>query len=363
MVTLTIDGKVAEVEEGTTILDAARTVGIEIPTLCYLRDLNEIGSCRVCVVEVEGIDQLVASCNNCVLEGMVVRTNSPKVREARKMNTELLLSMHDSSCTSCVRSGNCTLQELANDLGIYYNDYGERSVRYLQWDKDLPLIRDNRKCIMCHRCIQVCDKVQASGVWDVTNRASHASINVSAGARLSDVDCTLCGQCITHCPTGALRERDDTEKVFAALGDPDVTVVAQIAPSVRTAWAESLGSEGGDVPLERLVGALHQMGFDYVLNTDFTADLTIMEEGSELLHHLESSQKGGYPLFTSCCPGWVRFVKAHYPQLVDDVSTSKSPQQMFGAMVKSYYAENLGLDPHKVFSVSIMPCVAKKAEC
>ena len=363
MVTLTIDGKVAEVEEGTTILDAARTVGIEIPTLCYLRDLNEIGSCRVCVVEVEGIDQLVASCNNCVLDGMVVRTNSPKVREARKMNTELLLSMHDSSCTSCVRSGNCTLQGLANDLGIYYNDYGERSVRYLQWDKDLPLIRDNRKCIMCHRCIQVCDKVQASGVWDVTNRASHASINVSAGARLSDVDCTLCGQCITHCPTGALRERDDTEKVFAALGDPDVTVVAQIAPSVRTAWAESLGSEGGDVPLERLVGALHQMGFDYVLNTDFTADLTIMEEGSELLRHLERSQKGGYPLFTSCCPGWVRFVKAHYPQLVDDVSTSKSPQQMFGAMVKSYYAENLGLDPHKVFSVSIMPCVAKKAEC
>ena len=200
-------------------------------------------------------------------------------------------------------------------------------------------------------------------MWDVTNRASHASINVRGGARLSEVDCTLCGQCITHCPTGALRERDDTEKVFAALGDPNVTVVAQIAPSVRTAWAESFGNEREELPLERLVGALHQMGFDYVLNTDFTADLTIMEEGSELLEHLERSQKGGYPLFTSCCPGWVRFVKAHYPELVDDVSTSKSPQQMFGAMVKSYYAENLGLDPHKIFSVSIMPCVAKKAEC
>ncbi len=362
MVKLTLDGKAVEVEENTTVLDAARSVGIEIPTLCYLRELNEIGSCRVCVVEIDGIDQLVASCNNYVLDGMVVHTNSPKVREARKMNTELLLSMHDSRCTSCVRSGNCTLQSLANDLGIYNNDYGERNLHFTPWDKNHALIRDNKKCIMCHRCIQVCDKVQASHVWDVTSRASHAVINVSGGADFSTVDCTLCGQCITHCPTGALRERDDTEKVFSALGDPDATVIAQIAPSVRTAWAEALGVEG-DLPLERLVGALRKIGFDYVVNTDFSADLTIMEEGSELLGHLEGSQKGGYPLFTSCCPGWVRFVKAHYPELVDDVSTSKSPQQMFGAIVKSYYAERLGLDPHKVFSVSIMPCVAKKAEC
>lgn len=363
MVTLSVDGRTVTVPEDTTILEAAREAGVEIPTLCYLKDLNEIGSCRVCVVEIEGIDQLVASCNNTVLDGMVVHTNSPKVRRARKMNLEMLLATHDSQCTSCVRSGNCTLQSLSNDLNVYYQDYPKNRVTYTPWDKSRALIRTNSKCIACHRCIQVCDKMQDSHVWDVTSRSAHTVINVRGGLSFDDVDCTLCGQCITHCPTGALRERDDTERVYQALADPEVTTIVQIAPSIRTAWAESFGLEGDDASLGRLVSALREIGFDYVINTDFSADLTIMEEGTELLGHLPKSQAGGYPMFTSCCPGWVRYVKAHFPALVDDVSTSKSPQQMFGAIVKSYYADLLGLDPHKVFSVSIMPCVAKKAEC
>ncbi len=362
MVNLTIDGRAVSVEDHTTILDAARSVGINIPTLCYLKELNEVGSCRVCVVEVEGIDQLVAACNNYVLEGMVVHTNSPKVRLCRKANVELLLSRHNTTCTSCVRSGNCTLQSLANDLNIFATDFTNRCEQ-AEWDKTLPLIRDNSKCINCLRCIQVCEKVQASGIWDVTSRSIHRTVNTAGGAPLREMDCTYCGQCITHCPTGALRERDDTDRLLDAIDDPEVTTVVQIAPSIRTAWGEQLGLSKDDSHLERLVSALKAAGVDYVINTDFSADLTIMEEGTELLEHLPKSQAGGYPMFTSCCPGWVRFVKAHYPKLVDDVSTSKSPQQMFGAVVKSYYADILNLDPHKICSVSIMPCVAKKAEC
>lgn len=363
MVKLTIDGRTAEVADHTTILDAAHSVGINIPTLCYLRELNEIGSCRVCVVEIEGIEQLVAACNNYVLDGMVVHTNSRKVREARKLNVEMLLSTHDSECTSCVRSGNCTLQSLANDLGIYYLDYDNKHLVHTPWDRSQPLIRTNSKCIACHRCIQICDKVQDSHVWDVTSRATHTVVNVRGGLDFSAVDCALCGQCITHCPTGALRERDDTERVLDALADPSLTVVAQIAPSVRTSWGEGLGLPKEQASLGKLISALRMLGVDYVVNTDFSADLTIMEEGSELLEHLETSQHGGHPMFTSCCPGWVRYAKAHYPELVDDLSTSKSPQQMFGAILKTYYADYLDLDPHKIFSVSIMPCVAKKAEC
>lgn len=365
MVRLTIDGREVEVEEHTTILDAARTAGVNIPTLCYLRDINEIGSCRVCAVEVEGIDQLVASCNNYVLDGMVVRTNSPKVRAARKVNVELLLSRHKTACTSCVRSGNCTLQELANDLNIYYLDYAEH-VPFVHWDKTYPLIRENHKCIDCMRCVQVCDKVQASRIWDATSRSTHRTVNVVGGRSFDDVDCTYCGQCITHCPTGALRERDDTERVFRALADPNITTIVQVAPSVRTSWGDEFGLGADEGSLGRLVSALRPMGFDYIVNTDFSADLTIMEEGTELLAHMaregDKDAVERLPMFTSCCPGWVRFVKAHYPQLVDHVSTSKSPQQMFGAVVKSYYADLLGLDPHGIFSVSIMPCVAKKAE-
>lgn len=367
MVNLTIDGRAVSVAEGTSILDAAATVGIKIPTLCYLKDLNEIGACRVCVVEIEGIDQLVAACNNTVLEGMVVRTNSPKVRVARRMNMELLLATHDSECTSCVRSGNCTLQSLAADLGITDLPY-EKRLMHDPWDKSFPLIRNNDKCVNCLRCIQVCEKIQGLGVWDLANRATHTSVNVRGGMTIQESDCTLCGQCITHCPTGALRERDDTQKVFDALADPEKVVVVQIAPAVRAAWGESLGLPREEATVGRLVAALRQMGVDYVFDTDFSADLTIMEEGTELLHKLAhraedpTDEKNTFPMFTSCCPGWVRYVKAVRPELTDQLSTAKSPGQMFGAVTKSYFAELKGIDPHKIFCVEIMPCTAKKHE-
>ena len=361
MVNLTIDGRAVSVAEGTSILDAAATVGIKIPTLCYLKDLNEIGACRVCVVEIEGIDQLVAACNNTVLEGMVVRTNSPKVRAARRMNMELLLATHDSECTSCVRSGNCTLQSLAADLGITDLPY-EKRLMHDPWDKSFPLIRNNDKCINCLRCIQVCEKIQGLGVWDLANRATHTSVNVRGGMTIQESDCTLCGQCITHCPTGALRERDDTQKVFDALADPEKVVVVQIAPAVRAAWGESLGLPREEATVGRLVAALRQMGVDYVFDTDFSADLTIMEEGTELLHKLAHREENKFPMFTSCCPGWVRYVKAVRPELTDQLSTAKSPGQMFGAVAKSYFAELKGIDPHKIFCVEIMPCTAKKHE-
>ena len=366
MVTITIDGNVCEVPANTTILEAAASVGIKIPTLCYLKDLNEVGGCRVCVVEVEGAEHLVAACNNIVLDGMVVHTNTPKVRAARMTNVELLLSQHDSSCTSCVRSGNCTLQTVANDLGIYRLPY-KKHVEHNSWDRTFPLIRDNEKCIRCLRCIQVCEKVQGLGVWDLTNRASHASVDVRGRKPITEVDCAACGQCITHCPVGALRERDDTERVFDAMADPNKVVMFQIAPAVRTSWGEELGLSREEATVERLCSLLHAMGASYVFDTDFSADLTIMEEGSELLHRIARHDAGGedvpaLPLMTSCCPGWVRYVKARYPQFVPQVSTSKSPQQMFGAMAKTHYADALGVEAKDVFCVSVMPCVAKKTE-
>lgn len=366
MVTITIDGNVCEVPASMTILEAAASVGIKIPTLCYLKDLNEVGGCRVCVVEVEGAEHLVAACNNIVLDGMVVHTNTPKVRAARMTNVELLLSQHDSSCTSCVRSGNCTLQTVANDLGIYRLPY-KKHVEHNSWDRTFPLIRDNEKCIRCLRCIQVCEKVQGLGVWDLTNRASHASVDVRGRKPITEVDCAACGQCITHCPVGALRERDDTERVFDAMADPNKVVMFQIAPAVRTSWGEELGLSREEATVERLCSLLHAMGASYVFDTDFSADLTIMEEGSELLHRIARHDAGGedapaLPLMTSCCPGWVRYVKARYPQFVPQVSTSKSPQQMFGAMAKTHYADALGVEAKDVFCVSVMPCVAKKTE-
>ena len=367
MVKLTIDNCEVVVPEHTTILDAAKSAGIQIPTLCYLRDLNEIGGCRVCLVEVEGCDQLVAACNNYVLDGMMVHTNSPKAREARRTNVQLLLSQHDSQCTSCVRSGNCNLQTIANDLGIFYLPYEQHLARE-GWDFDFPIIRDNDKCIKCMRCIKVCESVQGLGIWDLTNRATHTAVGTRGRAPIGKTDCVACGQCVTHCPTGALRERDDTEAVFDALADPDKIVLVQIAPAVRSAWGEELGIPREEATVERLACALRRVGFEYVFDTDFSADLTIMEEGSELIERLGAAAKGegdsrGWPMFTSCCPGWVRFVKARYPEFVDSLSTSKSPQQMFGAIAKTYYAKVLGVEPERLFVVSVMPCTAKKAEC
>lgn len=360
MVTLTVDGREVTVPEHTSILEACREAGVKVPTLCYLKDLNEIGACRVCLVEVEGIDQLVASCNNEALDGMVVKTTSPRVRQARKANVEFLLSRHDTACTSCVRSGNCSLQTVANDLGITSLPY-KVELTHREWDDKFPLIRDADKCIHCLRCIQVCDKMQNTGVWDLINRSSHTAVGVKGGAPISATDCALCGQCITHCPVGALRERDDTDRVFDAIADPDTTVVVQIAPAVRAAWGESFGLAHEEATVELLAACLKQLGVDYVFDTSFSADLTIMEEGSELLKNV-AEHPDELPMFTSCCPGWVRYCKAHHPEMVDHLSTSKSPGQMFGAVTKSYFAEKAGIDPHKIFSVEIMPCLAKKSE-
>ena len=361
MVNCTIDGKKVCVPEHTTILEAAKEIGVYIPTLCYFKGLNEIGACRVCVVEVEGDQRLHAACNSPVLEGMVVHTNSKKAREARKCNVELILSQHNVTCTTCVRSGNCALQHVANDLNIMGESF-PKDLPKQKGSKSFPLIREYDKCIKCMRCIQVCDKIQATHVWDVINSGGKSTVDVRDFYRLEDSPCSLCGQCITHCPVGALRERDDTDKVLDALDDPETIVLAQIAPSIRTAWGEEFGLDAEEASVQRLASCLKEMGFDYVFDTDFAADLTIMEEASEFLHKL-THQEGDFPMFTSCCPGWVRFIKSHYPEYIPQVSTSKSPQQMFGAIAKSYYADILKVSPKKIFSVSIMPCLAKKAEC
>jgi len=362
MVNVTINNITFDAKEGSTILDAAESIGIHIPTLCYLRDINEIGACRVCVVELKGIDKLVPACNNKIEEGMEIYTNSPRVREARRVNVELILSQHDCYCATCVRSGNCSLQSMANDLGILDLPY-KRELLMSPWNKEFPLIRDFSKCIKCMRCVQVCDKIQGMNIWDIANTGSRTTVDVSWNRKIENSDCTLCGQCITHCPVGALRERDDTAKAFAALADEDKITVVQIAPAVRAAWGESLGLPREEATVKRLVSALRKMGFQYIFDTNFGADLTIMEEGNEFLEKLKNKENEVFPMFTSCCPGWVRFIKSQYPDMVKQLSTAKSPQQMFGAVAKSYYAKLLNVDPKRIYSVSIMPCLAKKDEC
>lgn len=364
MVNLTINKQHVCVPEGTTILEAARQIGIKIPTLCFLKEINEIGACRVCMVEIAGISRLVTACNTPVTEGMEVITNSARVREARKTNVELILSQHHTDCPTCVRSGNCSLQKIANDLNLVANEY---PVRYAEtkWTSTFPLVRDAGKCIKCMRCVQICDKVQSLNVWDVSNTGSRTTVDVSMGREIKMSDCSLCGQCITHCPTGALQERDDVSRIFDINGDlsnPDKITVVQIAPAVRAAWGEEFGLSRDFATDKRMVAALRRMGFDYIFDTTFSADLTIMEEGSELLERLSHKEDYKWPMFTSCCPGWVRFLKSQYPEMTDQLSTAKSPQQMFGAVTKSYFAARLGVDPGSVTCISIMPCVAKKQE-
>jgi len=364
MVNLTINGKAVSVPEGSTILEAARIAKIHIPHLCYLKDLNEIGACRLCSVEVEGEGKLIPACDNVVREGMVVTTNSPRVKNATRTNLELIMSQHDGYCTSCVRSGNCQLQTLANDYNLKGDTFNQQplSNRRKEWDFSFPVIRDADKCIKCMRCVQVCDKIQDLHVWDLVGTGAHAHVDISFGRKISEADCSQCGQCITHCPVGALSERDDTQKVQRALQDPETITVVQIAPAVRTAYAESLGLEPEVATVNRLAGALKLIGFDYVFDTSFAADLTIMEEGNEFIRRLQNGDLKKYPMFTSCCPGWVRFIHSQYPELVPQLSTAKSPQQMFGAVTKAYFAEKMGIDPKKIFCVSIMPCTAKKGE-
>ena len=362
MVNIKINGTDIAVQNGSTILQAAARAGIPIPHLCYLRDINEIGACRICVVEVEGTERLVPACNTRVVEGMSIHTNTPRVREARKTNLRLILSQHNSTCTTCIRSGNCELQNLAHYLNIHYQPYPVKPERS-RLDMDVPVIREASKCIKCMRCIQVCDKIQGMHIWDVVGTGSRTTVDVAGGRSLKDTDCTFCGQCVTHCPTGALTARDDTNTVLDALADPNITTIVQVAPAVRVAWAEAFGLSPKQGSTGRMVAALKQIGFDYVFDTNFAADLTITEDGSEFVERFTHKSRYRWPMFTSCCPSWVRFLRSQYPDYVSSLSTAKSPQQMFGAVAKSYFAEKMGLDPHKIMVVSMMPCTAKKAEC
>ena len=361
MVNLTINGKQISVQENTTIMEAAAQNGIHIPKLCYLKDINEIAACRVCVVELEGKEKLITSCNNPAEDGIVIHTNSPKVRKHRKTTVELILSQHDCRCVTCARSGNCSLQKTANDLNILQIPY-KQTLEHQKWNQSFPLIRDSAKCIKCMRCVQICEKVQGLGVWDVEGTGSRTTVNVSRLRSIEEADCALCGQCITHCPVGALRERDDTETVWDAIADPDKIVAVQVAPAVRAAWGEQLGLTRGEATIGKILDSLKKMGVDYAFDTTFSADLTIMEEGTEFIKRFTSGEQKHLPMFTSCCPGWIRFIKTQYPGLVKYLSTAKSPQQMFGSVMKTYFAEQLKVAPERIYTVSVMPCVAKKAE-
>ncbi|MBO6134798.1 MAG: iron hydrogenase small subunit [Lachnospiraceae bacterium] len=361
MVKLTIDDRNIEVKEGTTILEAARENGINIPTLCFLKDINEIAACRVCVVEVVGLEKCVTACNNEVKEGMKIYTNSKKAREVRRLNIELILSDHNFTCPTCIRNGNCKLQNLAKEFGITENRF-EVSFEKKTWDGTLPLIRDFTRCVKCMRCVQVCDKVQSLNVWDVVNTGVRTTVNVRENKKIGDVNCSYCGQCIVNCPVGALSERDDVKEVLKAIDLKEKITIVQVAPAVRTAYGEGLSLSREVATEKRLAGILKALGFNYVFDTVFSADMTIMEEGSEFLERLDDIRSTGLPMFTSCCPGWLRFIKSEYPDMVPRLSSAKSPQGMFGALAKSYYADILKVPEDKIYSISIMPCLAKKDE-
>ena len=359
MVNATVNGTPIALPEGSKVIEAVFASGNYVPTLCGLEGISDIGACRVCVVEIEGIERLVPACNTPLEDGMVIHTDTPRVLETRRVNVSLLLSQHDVQCATCVRNGNCVLQDLAQELNILDVPY-EKEPTFTPWDEGFPLIRDSSKCVRCLRCVQVCHKVQGCDVWDIKNRATRLDVGVRDGLPIEQAGCTLCGQCITHCPTGALRARDDIDAVLEALADPDVVCAVQVAPAVRTSWSETL-----DLPAElategRLAATFRALGFDYVFDTNFGADMTIMEEGSELLERLGG--KGTMPMFTSCCPGWVRYLKINHPDKLAHLSSAKSPQQMFGALAKTWYAEKTGIDPKDIFVVGIMPCTAKKFE-
>lgn len=360
-VTIKINGMSLSVPKGSTILEAARSAGIDIPTLCFLKEINEIGACRICVVEVKGARSLVASCVYPVAEGMEIWTNTKRVLDSRKKTLQLILSNHDRKCLSCVRSGNCELQKLCKDLGVEDEGlYDGAKTHYEIDDSAVHMIRDNNKCILCRRCVAMCDKVQAVGVIGANERGFVTTIASAFDMGLGETSCVNCGQCIAVCPTGALSEKDDTDKVFAALADPTKHVIVQTAPAVRAGLGEAFGYPIGTNVEGKMVAALRRLGFAKVFDTDFAADLTIMEEAHEFLDRVQNG--GTLPLITSCSPGWIKYCEAYFPDLIDNLSSCKSPQQMFGAVAKTYYAEKMGIDPKDIVMVSVMPCTAKKFE-
>lgn len=364
MVNIKINGIEYSVEEGTTILEACRANGIRIPTLCWLKDTNTIGACRICVVEMTGARSLVAACVYPISkfdEGKNILTHSPAVLESRKMTLQLLLSDHNMDCLACARSGHCELQELCRELGVDNSTYFEGVKNEFDIDySSKHMYRDNNKCINCRRCISACEKVQGIGVIGANERGFNTEINCAFNMDLADTACVSCGQCIAVCPTGALSEKDDTDKVWDALADPDKIVVVQAAPAVRASLGEAFGYPMGTPVEGKMIAALRRLGFNAVFDTNFGADLTIMEESNEFI---ERATKGGVlPMITSCSPGWVRYCEAYFPEFIPNLSSCKSPQQMSGAIIKTYWAKKMGYDPKDIVSVSVMPCTAKKFE-
>jgi len=359
MVNLTIDGVKVSVEAGTTILKAAHAAGIKIPTLCWLKDINEIGACRMCVVDV-GARALAAACVMPVSEGMVVKTNTPQVRQARKSVLELILSNHERKCLSCVRSQNCELQALAKELGVDESKFDGQNIEYPLDTFSPSIVRDPNKCILCRRCVSVCRNVQKIGAIGAVNRGFKTIIAPAFEKNMLETNCVFCGQCITSCPVGALREKDDTDKVWEAISDPEKFVVVQPAPAVRVALGEEFGMPIGTRVTGKMSQALKRLGFDKVFDTDFGADLTIMEEAAELLSRVKNG--GVLPMFTSCSPGWIKYLEHNFPEMIPNLSTCKSPMEMEGAIIKTYYAEKAGIDPNKIVVVAVMPCTSKKFE-
>ena len=360
MVNLKINNIPVQVKVGTTILDAAKSVGINIPTLCYLKDINEIGACRVCVVEVKGARSLVASCVYPVNEGMEVFTNTEKVRKSRKTTIELLMSDHKKECLSCVRSTNCELQTLSNEYGCDAAAFqGERNLSEPDASTSY-LVRDNEKCILCRRCVATCKSVQQVAVIAPSRRGFKTHIGCAFESDLADVPCVACGQCIAVCPTGALHEREEIDNVRDAIANPEKVVIVAPAPAVRAAIGEEFGNPIGTNTEGKMFTALRMLGFDKVFDVNFAADLTIMEEANELVERVKEG--GKLPMFTSCSPGWIRYVEYYYPELIPNLSSCKSPMQMFGATVKTYYAQKTGIDPKNIYVVGVMPCTAKKFE-
>ena len=360
MVTLTIDGETIKAKKGTTILQAAKQAGIDIPTLCFLKDINEVGDCRMCIVEVEGRRGFATSCIQTVEEGMVVHTHTPNVLEARRTVLDLIISNHAKDCLTCTRSGNCELQKLATKFNVLHVEYPGEMTKHKIDDKSPALVRDFNKCILCRRCVATCKNVQGIGAIDCINRGFESCISTVGDHSLNDVNCTFCGQCIEACPTGALHEKETIKEAWAKLKDPDTYVIAQTAPSIRVALGEEFGMDIGTNVEGKMITALKRLGFNKVFDTNTGADFTIMEEATEFVERFKENAE--LPMMTSCCPGWVRYIEENYPELLPHLSSCKSPHQMFGALLKTYYAKKENIDPSKIYVISIMPCVAKKFE-